>query len=113
MLTIENIDNRGSVMSISVESGRTNFMGSDHNVSERPHVKVTFWEHLDTDRKYNHLMPIASGYAFCMPSDDFDLIKGARLATERALDSIGITKGSSAKKVHKLVKKFVLSNPWI
>lgn len=113
MLTIENIDGRGGVMSISVETGKTNFVGENGRASERPHVRVTFWEHLDTDRRYSHLMPVAQGFAFCMPTDDFNLVDGANLATTRALDSIGVTTGPMAKKVHKIVKKFVQNNPWI
>jgi hypothetical protein len=100
--------------SASVETGMTNFVREDGRCGQRMHVKVTIWEHLDTARKYQHLLPASEGYSFCQPNDEFDLEAGARMATTRALDGLGFTNNvPAAQAIHKAVKTYVAHNPWL
>jgi hypothetical protein len=102
------LDVDGAKISVSVDVDAVNFIGEDGKDASRTSVKVTIWEHMDTGRKYQQLIPVASGYAFCQPTDDFDFYTGARKATTNALDQIGYSSNINhvVKKVHQLVKAY-------
>lgn len=106
------IETQGRKFSVSVKLDQVNFIGEDGKDASRTATFVTIWEHLNTNRKYQHVMPIAQGVSFCQPNDDYDFALGARQAATRALDSLGYRSNIHpvVKAVHQLVKSFVNSN---
>ena len=100
--------------SFSISTSMIHFAREDGKDGSRQSVCVTIWEHMDTGRKYSHLLPVSSGYSFCQPTDDFKLKKGAKQATSRALDGLGISGQSpEGQAIHQAVKKYVTDNPWL
>lgn len=102
----------GGKFSVSVDADVIAFVGENGRDASRQAVKVTLWEHFETGRKYQQLMPIATGYSFCQPNDDFDFALGVRQATTRALDQIGYRSNINhvVKKVHQLMKQYIREN---
>ena len=99
----------GAKLSVSVVADVTPFIGEDGRDAARQTVEVTIWEHVNTNRKYRQLVPVGRGYSFCQQGDEFDFALGARQATTRALDSIGLRSNINpvVKAVHRLVKAYV------
>lgn len=102
------LDVDGAKISVSVDVDAVNFVGEEGRDASRTSVSVTIWEHMDTGRKYQQLIPVAKGYSFCQPDDQFSLEVGARKATTNALDQLGYSSNISpvVKAVHKLVKAY-------
>src|SRR6478752_4462619 len=102
------LDVQGRKFSVSVKFDEVSFAGEDGKESVRFATFVTIWEHLNTGRKYQHVLPVSQGVSFCQPNDDFDAELGVRQATTRALDALGFRSNINpvVKAIHKLTKRY-------
>lgn len=106
------LDVDGRKLSVSVKVDTVGFIGEAGRPSDRLATFVTIWEHVDTGRKYQHLLPVAQGASFCQSNDPYDFELGVRQATTRALDTLGYRSNINhvVKKVHQLTKQYAREN---
>lgn len=106
------LDVQGRKFSVSVKVDQVNFIGENGSDASRLGTFVTIWEHVETNRKYQHVLPIAQGTSLCQPNDEYNFAIGTRQAATRALDALGYRTNIHpvVKAVHRLVKDYVANS---